>query len=335
MTLGGGVIADLFIPQERGRATAIFACGPLFGPVVGPVVGGFIAQRAGWRWGYWVLLMATGAITVLSQILNRETYARVLMMSKTAEMAKKLDRPGLRSCYEVKATRKTKMAIVKHGIVRPLRMLFLSPVVAVFSAYMALVYGLLYLLLTTITSVYETTYGWDPEISGLAFLGIGIGFFCGLAVTGATSDKVIIALTKKNGGVYEPEMRLPFMTVFAFFIPISFFWYGWATDKAVHWIVPILGLVPFGVGMIGIFISIQTYLIDAFSMYSASAVAALTVSRSLLGALLPLAGPKLYESLGLGWGNSLLGFIAVTMVPAPYYLWKHGEQIRKNHPIEL
>ena len=52
MTLGGGVIADLFIPKERGKANAIFAMGPLFGPVAGPVIGGFIAQRAGWRWGY-------------------------------------------------------------------------------------------------------------------------------------------------------------------------------------------------------------------------------------------------------------------------------------------
>lgn len=87
--------------------------------------------------------------------------------------------------------------------------------------------------------------------------------------------------------------------------------------------------------MIGIFFPIQTYFIDAFPVYSASAMAALTVSRSLLGALLPLAGPKLYDPLGLGWGNSLLGFIALAMVPVPYYLWKFGGRIRKNHVIKL
>ena len=87
--------------------------------------------------------------------------------------------------------------------------------------------------------------------------------------------------------------------------------------------------------MIGIFSPIQIYLIDSFPTYAASAVAALMVSRSLLGALLPLAGPRLYQSLGLGWGNSLLGFIALAMIPAPYYLWKYGGAIRKNHPIKL
>jgi hypothetical protein len=38
---------------------------------------------------------------------------------------------------------------------------------------------------------------------------------------------------------------------------------------------------------------ISTYLIDAYSLYAASALAANTVLRSLTGALLPLAGPKM------------------------------------------
>ena len=96
----------------------------------------------------------------------------------------------------------------------------------------------------------------------------------------------------------------------------------------------ILSLIPFGAGMIGIFIAIQTYLIDALTLYSASAIAALTVSRSLFGVLLPLAGPKMYATLGSGWGNSLLGFIALLMIPAPFFLCNYGEKIRKKYPIE-
>lgn len=76
---------------------------------------------------------------------------------------------------------------------------------------------------------------------------------------------------------------------------------------------------------------IQTYLIDAFTIHAASAIAANTVLRSLCGALLPLAGPKMYATLGLGWGNSLLGFIAVAMLPIPWLFYKYGERIR-THP---
>lgn len=92
---------------------------------------------------------------------------------------------------------------------------------------MSLVYGLLYLLLTTLLMVYTETYHWSTELTGLASLRIGIGFFVGLVVIGSTSDKIIVKLTNWNGGIYEPEMRLPYMTLFAILIPISFVvWLG-------------------------------------------------------------------------------------------------------------
>jgi len=49
LTIGGGVISDLFRREQRGMAMAIYGAGPLLGPVIGPICGGFIAQRAGWR----------------------------------------------------------------------------------------------------------------------------------------------------------------------------------------------------------------------------------------------------------------------------------------------
>ena len=80
---------------------------------------------------------------------------------------------------------------------------------------------------------------------------------------------------------------------------------------------------------------IQTYFVDAFTMHAASAIAAGTVLRSLVGALLPLAGQKMYDTLGLGWGNSLLAFIALAMCPAPWILYKYGERIRKNPRFQV
>ncbi len=67
--------------------------------------------------------------------------------------------------------------------------------------------------------------------------------------------------------------------------------------------------VPFAFGILALYLPFTTYLVDCYPDYAASAVAANTVFRNLLGAFLPLAGPRLYQTLGLGWGNSLLGFI--------------------------
>jgi hypothetical protein len=74
----------------------------------------------------------------------------------------------------------------------------------------------------------------------------------------------------------------------------------------------------------------STYLIDAYTIYAASVIAAGTVLRSLLGALLPLAGPPMYSALGVGWGTSVLGFISVAMVPVPFIFIRYGERIRQS-----
>lgn len=81
--------------------------------------------------------------------------------------------------------------------------------------------------------------------------------------------------------------------------------------------------------------TVSTYLVDAFTIYAASAMAANTVFRSLAGCLLPLAGPKMYEKLGLGWGNSLLGFIALALCPLPVVFYLFGERIRTSKKFQI
>lgn len=80
--------------------------------------------------------------------------------------------------------------------------------------------------------------------------------------------------------------------------------------------------------------SLQMYLVDTFTIYAASALAANAVMRSVAGALLPLAGLPMYDALGMGWGNSLLGFIALLMVPAPWLFMKYGEMLRTKYKIK-
>ncbi|KAJ5642431.1 Major facilitator superfamily domaingeneral substrate transporter [Penicillium lividum] len=335
VTLGAGVVADMFPRETRGMATSIWSMGPLIGPVVGPIAGGFLGEQVSWQWIFWLLLIVGGALQLCIEVLNKETYAPVLIKWKTAKIAKELGRTDLVSAYEFGKDKLTDTEVLKRSLVRPALLLTKSPIVALLSLYMSLVYGLLYLFFTTISDVFTSTYGFSVGLSGLAYLGIGIGFFVGLFIMALTNDRMVTSLTAKNGGKFEPEMRLPTMIIFSCILPISFFWYGWTADKHVFWIVPIIGMFPFGVGMMGVFMPIQTYIIDCYPAYAASANAALTASRSLVGALLPLAGPKMFDSLGLGWGNSLLGFVALAFVPIPIIFTKYGKTIRERWTVNL
>ena len=226
LTIGTGVIADMFVPQQRGKAISVYSLGILSGPVLGPICGGFIAQRAGWRWDMWVIFIAGCLITVGIMFFNSETYQPILLSRKTLRLRKELNRPELQNImtYNKDVGALSPRQVLANGITRPLRLLATSPIVLLCSLYVSFIFGLLFLLFTTLTSVFIDTYGWAPEMTGLAYLGIGIGNFTGIAIVAKTNDATIIRLAKKNNGVYEPEMRLPMCVFFGMMIPVAFFW---------------------------------------------------------------------------------------------------------------
>ncbi|MCJ1246989.1 hypothetical protein MMC30_004200 [Trapelia coarctata] len=348
LTMGGGTIADLFKQEERGSATAIWSIGPLLGPVVGPVAGGFLSQAKGWRWVFWVITMGAGIVTVACFFVISESYSVAILDRKTRKLRKETGNMALKSKLN---SGLSSGELFKRSIVRPSKMLFFSPIVLLLSITMAVVYGYLYLLFTTLTEVFESQYGFSAGTVGLTYLGLGIGMFVGIAIVGGISDYLVKRLSAN--GEMKPEYRLPPMIPGFFCIPTGLFIYGWTTEKQVFWFVPIFGSSLVGLGLLATFVGspahllmvdfadhkrqmpIQTYLIDAFTIHAASAIAANTVLRSLAGALLPLAGPKMYATLGLGWGNSLLGFIAVAMLPIPWLFYKYGERIRTNPRFQI
>jgi MFS family permease len=304
---GGGTIADLIPQEKRGGVIAIYALGPLLGPVIGPVAGGYLVAARGWRWVYWTLTMIGGAFIILSFAFLRETFPPVLLKRKTALLIKETGNTSLRSKLE---TTLSVQQFFIRSILHPSKMLILSPVVLATSVYTGVAYGYQYLMFSTFTFVFQEQYAFSTDNVGLTFLGVGIGSLLGLFTIGALSDRIVRSRTAGSGSM-QPEYRLPPLVLGAFFIPAGLFLYGWSAQYKTHWIVPILGTALIGIGNISVFICIIGYLVDAFTIYAASALAANTVVRSIMGALLPLAGQSMYAALGLGWGNSLLGFIAV------------------------
>ena len=313
----------------------IYTLGPLIGPTIGPIIGGYLAQTIGWRWDFWIVLIVAVTITISTEIFNTETNPRVLMERKVVRLRTELGRDDLRSVYLTTGPQPSRKRILLNGLIRPTKMLVRSPLVFFLSLYIAFTYGVLYLLFTTIHIVFEETYGFTIGTTGLVYIALGAGNLCGWAIITLRSDKDVVRRTRANDGVFEPEMRLPISIYFGCLLPITFFWYGWTTQAKTHWILPVISLFPFSFGLIGIFLPITTYLVDCYPVYAASAMAANTVLRSLVGMLLPLAGPSMYASLGLGWGNSLLGFLCIAMIPVPLLIWKFGARLRKAQTVVL
>ncbi|KAH7353966.1 benomyl/methotrexate resistance protein [Plectosphaerella cucumerina] len=342
LTIGGGTIADMIVQEKRGGAMAVFSIGPLLGPIIGPVGGGFFAEAAGWRWVFWLLAILSGIISIVMFFVLRESYAMILLKRRTERLRKETGNQDLRSKLDPGLS---PTDFFKRGIIRPLKLLAKSPITQIFAVYIAIAYGYLYLMFTSITQVFIQYYGFTPGTAGLAFLGLGVGSLLGLAFFAGFSDRWLkrkAAQEKAAGlaagrepGPLKPEPRLITLPVGAVLLPAGLFWYGWsANNGSTHWIVPIIGTAVVGLGNLVIFLALQMYLVDAFAIYAASALAANTVARSVAGAFLPMAGLPMYEKLGLGWGNSLLGFIAVGMIPVSLLIIKYGELLRTKYEVK-
>jgi multidrug resistance protein len=136
LTLGAGVIADIFPREKRGMATSIWALGPLLGPVIGPIAGGFIGETIGWRWVFWLLLITGGAFSFGVEVFNKETYAVALIRWKTEKLSKELNRTDLTSAYDVGKEPASVKEVVGRSLKRPFILLFKSPIVFLLATYM-------------------------------------------------------------------------------------------------------------------------------------------------------------------------------------------------------
>ncbi|KAL4983222.1 major facilitator superfamily domain-containing protein [Aspergillus falconensis] len=328
MALGGGTIADITTIQARAMAMALFSMGPLAGPVLGPVVGGFVAAGPGWRWTFWLLAILGGIAGVAALVIMRETHPKIILERKAARLRATTGHLNLRS--KLASNSLSTGQVLLRVLIRPTMLLFRSPILFVMSLYVALVFGVMYLLFTTFPGVFEGQYGFSTAVSGLVYLGLGVALVASMLLFNVLNGRLQAARMKDDGAQEaRPEYRLLLMIWFSPFVGLGLIIYGWTAYYRVHWIVPIIGTVFMGFGAFFVIMPSQLYLVDVFgSQAAASALGANNLLRYISSTFLPLAGPAMYHSLNYGWGNTLLGLLALAFVPGPLLLYRYGERLR-------
>ncbi|KAK7897666.1 MFS siderochrome iron transporter 1 [Exophiala xenobiotica] len=326
LTNAGGVIADMFQANQRGLGMSIFAAAPFLGPVIGPIVGGFVGETIGWRWNEGVMACFTGVLWIFGTLTIPETYSPVILQKRAAALSKRNGKVYI-SVLERRQGKTTPKAAFQKSLARPWALLFLEPIVLLISIYMAIIYGTLYMCFGAFPIVYQQGRGWSPGIGGLAFLGVAVGMLLGVTYS-IIDNKRYSRVEDKHDGEAPPEARLPPAMVGSVALPIGLFWFAWTNGPSVHWIVSIIGTAPFGFGMVLVFLGCMNYLIDAYTIYAASVLAANSVLRSIFGAVFPLFTTYMFNSLGVHWASSVPAFLALACTPFPFIFYKYGESIR-------
>jgi Major Facilitator Superfamily len=260
----------------------------------------------------------------LGAILIDESYPPVLLVYKARRLRMNTENWALHAQHE-----EWDVSLKELGnkyLMRPFQLL-VTPICFFVALYASFVYGILYLTLASFPIEFQEIRGWNSLVGSLPFLAILVGIFCGAAIN-LLNQKFYVKRFRANGNRPVPEARLPPMMFGSIFFAAGLFILGWTSNKDIFWLGPIFGAASMGLGFFTIFQAALNYLIDTFQQYSASAIAVNTFLRSVFAGCFPLFTNAMFHNLGVPWASSLLGFVAIALIPIPYVFYIYGPRIR-------
>ncbi|KAK2873936.1 hypothetical protein FQN49_001987 [Arthroderma sp. PD_2] len=276
VTNTGGVLGDIWTPEDRGAAIVGYALSVVGGPTIGPIVGGAIVQSyLGWRWTEYLTGILMLLFLTLDVIFLDESYPPVLLVTKARRLRYSTGNWALHARHEEWDVGFREMAN-KYFIV-PFQLLA-TPICFSVALYASFVYGILYLNLASFPIQFQEERGWNQVVGQLPFLAILVGVLLG-AVANIMNQKFYIGKYRANNCRPVPEARLPPMMVGSVMFAGGLFILGWTSNRRIPWIATAIGASTMGFGFFTVFQAALNYLIDTFPTVSASAVAANTFLR--------------------------------------------------------
>jgi MFS family permease len=297
---------------------AAYAMAVVLGPGLGPIVGAalVVQPRLGWRWTEYLSGILQITVLIVDVIFLDESYPPRLLVYKARRLRHQSGNWALHAKLEewdvsigelarkvgaTNATRKiTRLGpwamltasdlvlspadtaidnanLFSDGALREL--LLRHPIYAAWFApsHSRVLFSFTNVLYTgAIPLIFEQHRGWRAVPASVPFSSLLLGSFLG-AVVNIYNQMVY---NKKAAGRVAPELRLPPMMLGSVFFSAGLFVTGWTADPSHPWIAPVIGIAMTGFGFFTVFQAALNYLVDTFSGYAASAVAANTFLRS-------------------------------------------------------
>jgi len=274
-------------------------------------------QFLDWRWIGYIELIFTAAVFPILFFGLLETRGLAILRGRT----ERVRRNGKKAYTAEESTREPLRQVLARSVKRPIYMLFTESVVFVASIWAAFSLGTIYLFTQSVEQVYGQLYGWDSNQAGYIQVAIVVGEVLGSGFPISSNHWYYDSAARNTEvpGTPIPEARLYQAVIGGFFgVAGGMFVYGWAAYPEIHWMAITIGLTMVGFGTTAVVISIANYLIDAYSKYAASALAAVGLVENIFIAFLPLAASAMYTNLGFHWASTLLGCLSLVLVATPF-----------------
>ncbi|KAG8856690.1 hypothetical protein FRB91_000395 [Serendipita sp. 411] len=290
LTNSGAILGDIWDPETRGTATAIFTLSPFAGPAIGPIVGGAIYLKGiSWKWLFWILTIFAGLCWLLVIFTIPETYGPVILVKKAKALRRSTGDERYKAPLELQEARWTKT--VGRILGRPWKIFFQEGMLVIITFYMSFVYGLLYLLFLAYPVVFVVGHHLNALESGLTFLPLFLGGVVAVVAYIFFFAPRYAKVSAAYNGRAPPEARLPMAKWGGIILGVSMLWFGWTSYPSISIWSPIVAGLGIGASVVLLFLSLFNYLIDAYLLVAASALASSTVVRSAFGAGFPVSFP--------------------------------------------
>ena len=178
-SIGPGILGDCWRPEERGKSLGLYYIFTLLGPALGPVVGGFVIRYSDWRWMFYSTSALSIGIQALGVFTVPETFPPIL-----------LRRGSIGTAHATIHQTRTPWHVLSRALIRPTKLILTQPIIQILAIYVAYIYGLLYLALSTYVTVWTVEYGQTDEIACLNYISMAIGFTVCTQTMARISDNV-------------------------------------------------------------------------------------------------------------------------------------------------
>ncbi|CAJ0754501.1 7891_t:CDS:2, partial [Entrophospora sp. SA101] len=284
LSIGAGVISDVYNALERGTAYGFFYMAYWTGQLLGPMIGSYFAEYTSWRWIFWFLTILGGVNLLLVIIFVPET-------SNLPKHTSDDSNENAQSNYRFNPLAPLKLLRYPNGTLMII--------------YICIMSSITQLQFISVPVNFATRYHLTSSQIGLLFFVSGFGFMIGSYIGGKSSDIVMRRANKKNGTAH-PEARIHSVWISATLVPTFCLIYGWLVEKEVHMAGP---LIAWFFSTQVIYNSMSTYLVDVFSSQSASIIALSNCIRMMAAGTLSILASPMENKLGTGWTFTLLSGI--------------------------
>lgn len=286
------------------------------------------------RWVFYISTIVAGVSAILCLFI-KESKATQLLGAKVRRLSKEIGRDDLQA--EGTDSKFSVKSFAQNSLFRPLEFLFTEPIVFFCAILCAIAFGLIYGLTEGLTVAYTNppfNNTFSQTSSSLSFIAILIGEI--LNIIPRFYDQHIFRKYRREHRRILPESKITSFAVACPALAIGLWIFAWTIPPLVTdvpWPVSMIGLVLIGFALNDFSYVLFGYATDSYGEYAASAVAAVSLTRTLAAAVFPLFSYQMFSGLGANWAGTILAGVATVFAFTPILFLRYGGKLRAKSKV--